>query len=332
VTVRVAAGLLVALGGSGCASATLGGSSYEQAYLVDSHNWVFRREYPEADRLFNGFDYGHAIAYETLLRSAPAGPQRLDESVFEHVVGTVLRSPPRLPLEERAIGPTYVTLIPELEAMFSWAHMLHRQLYDIIADRRLTPNARDDRVRELLAYYRSRPDLAFSSTPKAMALMEGQAYSLTFRRASPKYNGLLWSYHWLQMATYDALLADDDPVARRRAVDGAVARFWMLVSDAPARLPRVMPMSAAVAPRFADRYPDAAIIFDNLHALHDVVADVLSSPHLSASERRRILLVAAAAYRDSTTAVTSREEWRAMSRAMGIERMGGQAVPPSRDP
>ena len=101
----------------------------------------------------------------------------------------------------------------------------------------------------------------------------------------------------------------------------------MLIADAPARTPQVMPMAAAVAPRFSDRYPDAAIIFDNLHALHDVVADVLSSPHLSGSERRRLLLVAAAAYRDSTTAVTSREEWRAMSREMGIERMGGQAVP-----
>jgi hypothetical protein len=317
-------GALVAWSSSACVSR----SYYEQAYLVDSHNWAFRREYPSTDRLFNGFDYGHAIAYETLLRQSPPDTRRLEDGVFEHVVRDVLRSPPRLPLEERAIGPAYVAVVPEAEAMFSWAHMLHRQLYDIFADRRIPPNARDDRVREILSYYRSRPDLAFSSVPKAMTLMEGQTYSLTFRRASPKYNGLLWSYHWLQMAVYEALLADDVPKARHRAVDGVVARFWTLIADAATRMPRVMPMAAAVAPRFADQYPEAAIIFDNLHAFHDVVADVLSSPRLSTAERRRLILVAAAAYRDSTTLVTSREEWRAMSHAMGIERMGGQSVPP----
>lgn len=314
---------------SGCAGTALGGSSYEQAYLADTHNWVFRREFVEADRLFNAFDYGHAIAYETLLRGAN-GATRLDGEVFTRVTTQVLRSPPRLPLEERAIGPAYATLVPEVEAMFSWAHMLHRQLYDILADRRIAPEARDDRILELLTYYRSRPDLAFSSAPKDMGLMEGQPYSLVFRRTYPKYNGLLWSYHWLQMAVYDALLTGDDPVVRHRAVGGAVARFRALIADAPAHMPRVMPMAAAVAPRFSERYPEAAIIFDNLHSLHDVVADVLSSPGLSTAERRRLILGAAAAYRDSTTAVTTRDEWRAMSHAMGVDRMGGEAVPPPR--
>ena len=319
-------GMLLAGALDGCSGA-LGGSSYEQTYLVSSHNWVFRREFPAANRLFNAFDYGHAIGYETLLRDAVTGPGRLDGSVFARVTTTVLRSPPNLPLEERAIGPSYTTLVPEVEAMFSWAHMLHRQLYDVLADRHMSQAARDGYVLELLSYYRSRRDLAFSATPKDMSLMEGQPYSLVFRRASPKYNGLLWSYHWLQLAMYDALLAVDDPTARRRAVDGTVARFWGLIADAPTHTPQVMPMAAAVAPRFSSRYPEAAIIFDNLHALHDVVADVLTTPGLSRPERRRLILAAAAAYRDSITAVTSRDEWRAMSKAMGVDRMGGEAVP-----
>jgi hypothetical protein len=311
---------------SGCARPTLGSARYEQGYLIDSHNWAFRREYPDVDRLFNAFDYGHAIAYETLVRRNSASAN-LDGDVFEHVVHDVLRSPPRLALEERAIGPKYTTAIPEAEAMFSWAHMLHRQLYDIIADTRIPDSARDDRVLEVLSYYRSRPDLAFSSVPKNMSLMEGQPYSLVFRRTNPKYNGLLWSYHWMQMAIYDALLAPNPPSERRRAIDGIVARFWTLIANAPNTMPKVMPMTAAVAPRFADRYPDAAIIFDNLHAFHDVVADILSTPRLSLAARRQEILRAASAYRDSTTAVTSRDEWRAMSHAMDVQQMGGRALP-----
>ena len=87
--------------------------------------------------------------------------------------------------DQRAIGPDYVQLIPEVVAMFEWAHMLHRQLYDVLSDARIS-DERQVRVQQLLAYYRSRPDLALSLRPKGMSLMEGQPYSLTFRRAAPR--------------------------------------------------------------------------------------------------------------------------------------------------
>src|SRR5262249_34583174 len=185
-----------------------------------------------------------------------------DELAF--VTTRVLRRPPKVPLEERAIGPRYGTLIPEIVAMFEWAHMLHRQIYDVWADEWLSPEQKDAAVRALLAYYHSRNDLAFSGHPKSMDLMEGQRYSLTFRNASPKFNGLIWSYHWLQMAVYDALLTASDGGERRSQVDSTVAHFWTMIDSAPAHMPSVMPMSAAVAPVFSERYPDAAIVFDNL--------------------------------------------------------------------
>ncbi|MDQ3673429.1 MAG: hypothetical protein M3365_03510, partial [Gemmatimonadota bacterium] len=40
--------------------------TYEQYYLPGSFNWQFRHNYPAGDRLFNAFDYGHAILYEKL--------------------------------------------------------------------------------------------------------------------------------------------------------------------------------------------------------------------------------------------------------------------------
>ena len=33
----------------------------EQTYLGASYNWAFRDRFPHSDRLFNAFDYGHAI-------------------------------------------------------------------------------------------------------------------------------------------------------------------------------------------------------------------------------------------------------------------------------
>jgi hypothetical protein len=86
-----------------------------------------------------------------------------------------------------------------------------------------------------------------------------------------------------------------------------------------------MPMTPAVAPRFAARYPEASVIFDNMHALHDVVGDILADPTVPRRDKRPTILRAAAAYRDSTTAITSVDEWRAHSRAMGVAAMGGVA-------
>ena len=68
---------------------------------------------------------------------------------------------------------------------------------------------------------------------------------------------------------------------------------------------------------FTRLYPDAAIIFDNLHSLHDVVSDVLASRVVAPNAKRRTILQALARYRDDRSSTTSRNEWLEMSRAMG---------------
>ena len=299
------------LGACGAGSRT----AFEQTYLAAPSNWRFRHRFPTVDRLFNGFDYGHAILYETLLDRGDAA-ERLEGPQFSFITQRLLRDPPRVPLEESAIGPEYVKLVPEVVAMFEWAHALHRQLYDVWSQYGLLESEHDEQVARLLTYYRSRPDLAFSSRPKSMALMEGQPYSLAFRGEAAKYNGLLWSYHWLQMALYDALMTGRTEAQVRANVDSSVAEFFAMIGDAPRRMPAAMPMSAGVAPVFSARYPEAAIIFDNLHALHDVVADILASPTIPRRAKRAAILAAAATYRDDTTAVISVDEWRAMGEMM----------------
>ncbi|HEY4955770.1 MAG TPA: hypothetical protein VII02_12885 [Gemmatimonadaceae bacterium] len=110
-----------------------------------------------------------------------------------------------------------------------------------------------------------------------------------------------------------------------RVEDATVARFWSLIDSAPASLPSVMPQSAAIAPRFTARYPEAAIIFDNLHSLHDVVSDILAEPSVPRGSKRRTILEAAARYRDSASSITSLEEWKSMAASMGVANMGGPA-------
>lgn len=318
--------VLVAVIGCARASTSPGAAAYyDQAYLAASHNWAFRKEFPRVDALFNAFDYGHAKLYETLWRQPLARNEVLDQREFDFITRDLLRHPPRVPLDEGAIAPEWAKLAPEVAAMFDWAHMLHRQLYDVWTDDRIPPAAKDARVGAVLAYYKSRHSLAFSSRPKNMNLMEGQPYSLAFRKRYPKYNGLIWSYHWLQMAVYEALLAPGDARQRKENVTAVVARFWALVDGAPGALPTVMPQAPEIAPMFSSRYPEAAIIFDNLHSLHDVVSDVLGDQNIPRREKRQRILEAAARYRDDTSSIITNEDWKAMARAMGLANMGGAA-------
>jgi hypothetical protein len=207
--------------------------------------------------------------------------------------------------------------------MFDWAHMLHRQIYDVWSDDRIADSRKDAKVAEVIRYYKSRRALAFSSKPKNMSLMEGQPYSLAFRKRFPTYNGLIWSYHWLQMTIYEALMSSSEVRQRHANVDAVVGHFWSLLDSAPANLPTVMPQTAEIAPEFSTRYPEAAIIFDNLHSLHDVVSDILADPAIPRAAKRRTLLDAAARYRDDTSSIVSIDDWKAMAHAMGLARMGG---------
>ena len=300
-------------------------TTYEQFYLQAKHNWQFRQRYQAADRLFNAFDFGHAILYETLWSKAGAPVTELEEKWYDRLTKKILVSPPHVPLEEGAIEIAYARLAPEAKAMFDWAHILHRQIYDVWADERLSADQKDAEVARLVAYYKTRRDLAFSSKPKTMELMQEQPYSLAFRQNYPKFNGLIWAYHWLQIGLYEPLLANNTPESRQAGVRATVARFWQMLRDPPRAMPHVMPMTAAVAPTFATRYPEAAAIFDNLHSMHDVVSDILANPSVPRDRKRDELMLAARRFRDDTSFVMTIEAWRTMAQHMGVENMGGPA-------
>ena len=106
-------------------------------------------------------------------------------------------------------------------------------------------------------------------------------------------------------------------------VAAAIDRFRSMLEDPPRRMPSVMPMTVTVAPHFAERHPDAAAVFDNLHAMHDVVSDILASPVVPRPQKRTAILAALARYRDESADVMTPEEWREMGAAMGLDRMGG---------
>ena len=72
-------------------------TTYETFYLQAPHNWVFRDNYQAADRLFNAFDYGHAILYERLWTRPGAPTSGLEDDEYTKLTKRVLVRPPRVP-------------------------------------------------------------------------------------------------------------------------------------------------------------------------------------------------------------------------------------------
>ena len=297
----------------------------EQFYYPGSFNWTFLSKYPEGGRLFNAFDYGHAVLYEKLYTRPDAPPAELEVDQFTYLTGDLLIRPPRFAVAEEVIEPTYAKLAWKAKQMFDWAHILHRQVYDAYADERLTPSGRDSLVERLTDYYLGRKEYAFAVVPKSMALMDDQYFSQTFRRKYPKFNGLIWAYHWLQIGLYEPLILESTPAARKAGVQATIARFWSMVEDPPKRFPGVMPMTSAVAPNFARQHTRAAVIFDNLHMMHDIISDILASDKVDRGKKREVIYQALAEFQDGTRNVMTMEEWWRMGEMMGLAVMGGEA-------
>jgi hypothetical protein len=298
----------------------------EQFYLPGHFNWQFLANYPEAARLFNAFDYGHAVLYERLYTKRGKATPELERE-YRYLTTNLLIRPPRFAVAEEAIMPSYAKLAWRAKMMFDWAHILHRQIYDAYADERLTSAQRDTLIEQLTDYYLSNRKYAFTDKPKSMALMDEQYFSHTFRKAYPKFNGLIWAYHWLQVGLYEPYLEGLTKAERKAGVQATLGRFWSMLEDAPSRMPKVMPMTSAVAPKFSAAHPRAAVIFDNLHMMHDIISDILTADTIPHEMKGRMIDEQLDKLQDPTRDVMSLDEWKMMADHMGgVEVMGGRAT------
>jgi len=246
------------------------------------------------------------------------------EKEYRYLTTDLLVRPPRFAVAEEAVSPSYAKAAWRAKQMFDWAHLLHRQIYDIYADDRLGAAEKDSLIERVTDYYLARGEYAFAPVPKSMDLMEGQYFSQTFRRAYPRFNGLIWAYHWLQVGLYEPLIEGRTPAERKAGVEAALARFWSMLEDAPSRMPGFMPMTAAIAPKFSERHPRAAAIFDNLHMMHDIISDVLAADTIPRGRKREVIYRQLDELRDSTRNTMTWEEGRAMGEMMGgVAVMGG---------
>ncbi len=268
-------------------------------YPRGSFNWTFLERHNEAARLFNAFDYGHAVLYERLLTGDSMRATNALREDYRFLVHDLLVRPPKFGVAEEAIAPWYSKVAWPAKVMFDQAHVLHRQLYDVYAMVELPLETRAAMTERLIDEYLRDSEYAFTDQPKSMALMDEQSFSQRFRRKQPAFNGLIWAYHWLQVGLYDPLISGATAEVQRAGVATRLATFRAMLADS-SRFPATMPMTAGVSPLFAAAHPRAAAIFDNLHMTHDIISDLLATPGMSWTAKRLELMRQLAEMRDGT--------------------------------
>jgi hypothetical protein len=76
----------------------------EWFYLPGSFNWQVLKTYPSAARLFNAFDYGHAVLYERLYTERGKAAEALEKE-YRFLTTDLLIKPPRFAVVEEVISP-----------------------------------------------------------------------------------------------------------------------------------------------------------------------------------------------------------------------------------
>lgn len=252
-------------------------------YKSAPYNWSIRNIPAFAADMY-GTGVGHGIAYEAMVTGRS---DQMEDAIHKSIV-SVLMNPPKLPIDEGAILPTFKRKYGSLEKVFDWAHLLHFQTIDVLTHKGWTDAQKEAEIELLWKRYAAQP-YAITGLPMNMEVLDSYSYSSTFRTEYPKVNALFWGYHWLQTANYDMLYHTPTNTHNPQYVvlGDRYRNVELFNTDR-----EFMPMTGEMSPRFAKRFPYIANSFDNLHMLHDNVGDILATDSLSEAQKKEQIDIA----------------------------------------
>ncbi len=240
----------------------------EVYHLRRSYNYATRKLYPELYSQLSAAPFVHTLPVQLLIDKPQEGrqqPAEYDRKLYEKIMQHAL-NPPSFPPSEEVLSPSWSLLAWRVSRTMEWAHVLHDQLIDILADDRVID--KKAATQEALDYYLKDPD-AITPRPLKVELLSHFPNSHRFHHAYPKVMGIMMSYHWLQGAQYEAMLSPAG--SRKQNVSETIAHFRSLLQNPPTHFP----LTHKAAPKFYELSPKACAIFDNLHILHHIAQDIL---------------------------------------------------------
>lgn len=183
-------------------------------------------------------------------------------------------------------------------------------------------------VKAAITDYLSDDRHSVSTFPKESKFLIEHDQATGFKTAFPRLSGLMWTQQWLQLASLEAVIAENLDTQFKNSVDTSLERFWSKVgTDGGMSMfppPSELPMAPAIAPDLYTLSPEAAIILDNLNILETVVADILSYPDEENREARMDTAVALFTNKEADNSKPA--EYLLFALRGGIYNQGGPAI------
>lgn len=200
------------------------------------------------------------------------------------------------------------------------------RLFEIFIDDSISDKAAA--VSAAITDYLSDDRHSVSTFPKESKFLIEHDQATGFKTAFPRLSGLIWTQQWLQLASLEAVIAENLDTQFKNSVDTALERFWSKVgTDGGMSMfppPSELPMAPAIAPDLYTLSPEAAIILDNLNILETVVADILSYPDEEDREARMDAAVALFTNKEADNSKPA--EYLLFALRGGIYNQGGPAI------
>ena len=298
---------------------------------LGGHAAVLERVHPELYDLMIRIERGHGLMFGGLGpegEAVRASPDSLPTFGFELELVERLTSLVSGKgrgdevAEEAAAG--YTVLGSRAAAIIERGNAFYREILGILADRSVT-----NRIEQLAAAverYRSKPDIALPAAPKNMDILYNHAYALDFRTGYTDLDGVIWAGHWLNLAVSEPLTDFSEEERRLAGIDTVTNRYFAKLSygEPPEFFPSELPLAPSIAPGLIFLSPEAAMIWDNLSMLQEVLADVLASPQVG--DVRAAIDESVAYFMDPLNGITDQNTWEIMALRHGIFFQGGYPI------
>jgi hypothetical protein len=298
---------------------------------LGGHAAVLERVHPELYDLMIRIERAHGLMFGGLApegEAVRAGPDSLPTFGFElelvERLTTLVSGKGRGDevAEEAAAG--YAALGPRAAAIIERGNAFYREVLGILADRSITN--RNEQLAAAVERYRSQPEMALPTVPKNMDILYGHPYALDFRTGYTDLDGVIWAGHWLNLAVSEPLTDFQEEERRLAGIDTVMNRYFAKLSygEPPEFFPSELPLAPSIAPGLIFLSPEAAMIWDNLSMMQEVVADVLASPDVD--DVHAAVDEAVDWFMDPVNGITDQNTWEIMALRHGIFFQGGYPI------
>ena len=257
------------------------------AHPRTSYQYAFYNRHRRSYRVASALHFAHSKLHDVLLLTPFAEHAQEDDKLYQQVL-RYYNKPPKIEPPMELFAPYTARATWRLFRTIDSVHLLHEMTEDVMSDRRIAWDQKEQKLQETYDYYRKTyKDIALSPAPldvtmRRAGVMMKPYFTLT-RNYYTKNNNFFYAAHWWHPALYETMMVSGNGEAQDRLMNQMEDLFQAQVVPKP---PGRMILSRELMPRYSRLSPETANVFDNLHMLHGITYDILAYDGWTVEQKR----------------------------------------------